>query len=210
MFNIYRYFAVVIVAVCTIASSAHAGLKIMLDGAPVGLKIFDSEKTLIAKFGLNNVCQDSVHIGEGEYEKCTTIYKNDSTKCLSIIWNDKELRTNFYDIRWGHEATKWAINNVITMGTSLLEIEKINGRPFILAGFGWDYGGTIYSYNGGNLDKSFMNPYRICLRLEPTTYKDITAEEESEVTGDREISSTNPIMRRLKLKVYDIIIFKGQ
>ncbi len=34
---------------------------------------------------------------------------------------------------------------------SLAEIEALNGRPFKLYGFGFDYGGTTLDWNGGAL-----------------------------------------------------------
>lgn len=39
----------------------------------------------------------------------------------------------------------------IRVGTSLKDLERLNGGPFIFSGFGWDYGGNVYDWLGGKL-----------------------------------------------------------
>ena len=39
----------------------------------------------------------------------------------------------------------------MTLGTRLGRLTQLNGRPFTLSGFGWDYAGTVISWNGGRL-----------------------------------------------------------
>ena len=34
------------------------------------------------------------------------------------------------------------------------EVERINGTPFQIYGFGWDYGGLVNSWNGGKLPET--------------------------------------------------------
>lgn len=40
----------------------------------------------------------------------------------------------------------------IRVGTSLEELVRQNGGPFIFSGFGWDYGGNVYDWLGGKLE----------------------------------------------------------
>lgn len=41
---------------------------------------------------------------------------------------------------------------LIRVGTSLKQLERLNGNPFIFYGFGWDFGGNIYDWQGGDLE----------------------------------------------------------
>ena len=43
------------------------------------------------------------------------------------------------------------------MGSSLKELLAINGQKITFAGFGWDYGGYIQSYNNGTLENSAVH-----------------------------------------------------
>ncbi len=49
--------------------------------------------------------------------------------------------------------SQWRTTHGIRRGMTLAEIEALNGRPFKLYGFGFDYGGTTLDWNGGSLDK---------------------------------------------------------
>jgi hypothetical protein len=40
-------------------------------------------------------------------------------------------------------ACEWKAAHGITLGTSLVQLERLNRHPFTLAGFGWDYGGRV-------------------------------------------------------------------
>jgi len=84
----------------------------------------------------------------------------------------------------------------------LKEIERINGKVFDLAGFGWDYSGTIYDFNGGKLD--YLKKNGLFLRLSPKIESSQTPDY-SKTLGDRNFQSSNPSMQKLNPTVYQII-----
>ena len=47
------------------------------------------------------------------------------------------------------------------------EVEKINGKPFKIAGFEWDYGGYVSNWTGGSLGSAFLAPGQLAVRLAP-------------------------------------------
>lgn len=52
----------------------------------------------------------------------------------------------------------------IRIGTSLRDLNRLNGRPFDFSGFGWDYGGSPIDFRGGALEghgfrMGFQNVY---------------------------------------------------
>ena len=87
------------------------------------------------------------------------------------------------------------------MKTSLKDLERRNGRPFKLMGFGWDYSGTVSSWDGGNLAVLTKGPGRLILRLMPDE-AGINSEEYRTVLGEGEFLSSHPAMQKLNPVVY--------
>jgi hypothetical protein len=89
-----------------------------------------------------------------------------------------------------------------------MELERINGRPFVLTGFSYDYEGTVVSWEGGRLEKQFGKSGRVILRLSHN-YKPVqglSAEELNSVDGDRYFSSKNRVMQKIDPTVYQIVV----
>jgi hypothetical protein len=78
----------------------------------------------------------------------------------------------------------------------------MNGRPFKLAGFGWDYSGVVIDWSGGNLDSSLAG---IKLYLDPgnSAYESPIY---AQVLGDRDYSSALAPMQQLSPRVYQIFV----
>ena len=94
----------------------------------------------------------------------------------------------------------------ISLGTSLKELEHLNGRPFRLAGFAWDYSGTVLSWDKGSLAEEFDGGNgRLLLRLDPRSDSDVPQAEQSQVMGDGDFSSDHPVMQKLNPRVYQVI-----
>ncbi len=87
----------------------------------------------------------------------------------------------------------WKFENGLKVGMSLPEVEKINGKPFKVSGFDWDYGGFA-NFEGGKLE------YGVSVRFYPT------AETVSEkLSGDVQISSTDKALLAAKPVVQERI-----
>jgi hypothetical protein len=86
----------------------------------------------------------------------------------------------------------------------------LNGAPFTLSGFGFNYGGNVISWDGGKLAKLDCGG-RLVLTLDgersgPARYAvPMTSEEVHAVRGDRAISSSTPAMRKLNPAVVGIL-----
>lgn len=93
------------------------------------------------------------------------------------------------------------------MGTSLKELEEINGKSFVLAGFEWDYSGAVFSWENGKLAKLFGNKgERGALRLSPKDFDKVPRKDSDAVAGDGEFSSKNEAMQRINPRVYFIYL----
>lgn len=87
----------------------------------------------------------------------------------------------------------WKFECGLKEGMSIEEVEKINGKPFKVNGFDWDYGGFA-NFEGGKLATG------VSVRFYPT------AETVSEnLSGDIEIDSTNKALRAAKPVVQERI-----
>jgi len=186
--------------------SSHDLWRIYANREGGAITLQTSEADLVRLYGRENVEDGDVYIGEGYSEPGTILFRHDPERRLEIIWKDHDERRFPRQIRTPlHESRRsvWKTSFGITIGTALLELERINRRPFILTGFGWDYGGTTISWRGGRLEPEFAGKNRVLLRLEPEG--DVITKEMRAVMGDRNFSSGHPAMQKLNPTVYQIL-----
>jgi len=166
-----------------------------------------TETELRVLFGEENVQPSDVDVGEGRTEHGTVIYPDEPARKMEILWKDAEEKRFPKRLIWTGDRTEWKTAEGISLGTTLKELERVNGKPFSFFGFGWDYGGTIRSWQGGKLKEQFYRHGRIILRLEgPQDDQAVTQEEEGSIRGNRELTSENPIVRKFNPKIYQMIM----
>ncbi len=113
-------------------------------------------------------------------------------KEIEILFNPEGDEKEIWDIRILGKG--WNFENGLKLGLGLEAVEKINGKPFNLQGFGWDYGGYA-QFEGGKLADT------VSIRFEPgqQNYDD-------SLSGDRLIPSTNKKLRAIKPKIDTISV----
>lgn len=112
----------------------------------------DDESALVRRYGRANVVRDSLPGPEGESFEGTVLFPHDPKRTLYVYWDDSLPFQRATDLRTGDEATAWVVWPGVTVGTTLAEVERLNGRPFTLNGFGFDYGGLVLDWQRGRLD----------------------------------------------------------
>jgi len=181
---------------------------IIVPGRNVGpLRPGTSETELRKLFGAAQVKSDKVYIGEGFVCEGAVLFPNDTRRTADIVWIDVMHRARPLHVMISSKKTLWRTSEGVTLGTSLKELERLNGRPFKFLGFGWDYSGTVVSWEGGKLEtfKSAQeHGYRLILRLSPDPSAETTTSESDRISGDRELLSSDPLIQRLNPKVYDL------
>lgn len=169
----------------------------------------DTEATLRARYGAGNITSGRIHLGEGETVPGTILFPNDSSRRLTVTWDDTVARTRPTRVTVGSRRTRWAVVPGVSTGTSLSGLELLNGRPFKLFGFGWDYAGTVSSWERGRLDSLWRggpeNKVLVWLRLSPDS-AGYASSHSREVAGDRIFASSLPAMRALNPRVYALFI----
>jgi hypothetical protein len=184
---------------------------ISVDGGSGAITAATTETDLQRMYGLENVKNGEIQIGEGEVESGTVVFPDDPLKRIELLWADPEKRvlksvylSGIHNSAYGDKSL-WRTTYGITLGTTLLELERINRKPFWLAGFDWDYSGTVLSWNNGVLEGVFGSEGRkkVFLRLGYST--DPAPPERLAVQGDHDFSSGHPAMQKINPHVYQIV-----
>jgi len=170
-----------------------------------------SEAQLIAELGPARVKRGKIYVGEGEYEECTWIDEEKPDEKIAIRWADQKahryprlvnLCEGFHPL-----ACRWRTAEGLGIGSPLHQVEAANGGPFELAGFAWDYSGTVTDWRSGRL-LQVWSPGRLWMRLEPGPGQ-WESPEYQKVTGDRYLRSELPPMHALNPRVYQIFVEFG-
>jgi len=94
----------------------------------------------------------------------------------------------------------WKTTLGVRLGTTLAELERINGGPFNFNGFGWDLGGIV-------LDQPRTKFAGGGLRVGVETTKRLSDGETRAVQGDKAVSSRTPVLRKMGVRVYLLEVY---
>ena len=151
---------------------------------------------------------DEIELAEGVLEPATHIAD------LAIVWSGKsaDAHPSRIFICRGRRRTscQWQTSDKITLGVRLDRLEQLNGRPFSISGFGFDYGGNVLSWNGGKLARLDCGP-RLVLTLDGDRGRDgrltldLTPDERHSITGDKPVASDTPAMRKVNPSVTEMV-----
>ena len=151
-----------------------------------------------------------IDIGEGFTEAGTIVFGSSSMDRMEVLWLEPEARRRPRRVtvrqpNTSRPASRWRTPGGLALGAHLQEVERQNRRPFRLAGFGWDYGGTVMAWAGGRFNTDQPSACRTRARF---TTGELVSEErqrwDRQVIGDREFSSGHPAMQALDPYVYEI------
>jgi hypothetical protein len=109
-----------------------------------------SHAGLVKAFGSAQVSEDDVFYG-GDTEKMTIVFPNEPQRTLLVSWRDKVKRRGLASVTI-RAPSRWKVSG-IGLGTSLSDLERINGGPFRLNPFEGDFGGDVIDWMGGRLPK---------------------------------------------------------
>lgn len=161
--------------------------------APFGPK--SSHTEVVAAFGKLEVAFEKVDGAEGEEIQATVVHPHDAARRLELTWADDKKRSGLLGVRFSEQAT-WIAPNGVKHGMSVAEVEKMNGRPFALSGFNWDYGGYVTDWKGGALDAALPGGCTVQVRFSiPDDLPDAVI---GKVSGDRTFTSSDKAVRAAK------------
>ena len=167
-----------------------------------------AERDVARAFGAANVERAAIDVGEAMTEPGTLVFAGDRTKRIEILWRDKTTyaRPSAVILRNG---STWRValagtpDAGVAIGATLAEVEAMNGKPFTIAGFGWDLGGFAGGWHGGRLDRP-VGGCSLALRFDPAT--NAPGEALDKVNGDVEFESSNAYIQATKPVVIEMIL----
>lgn len=176
-----------------------------------------THRSLVKTFGAGAVSVGEIALGEGETETGTLLFASDPKRRLEVRWRDQKKRTGLHAITVRvldnvvstPESHEWRVAGPGTtarlhLGQPLAEVEAMNGRPFKLTGFEWDYSGTATSWSGGRLAK-LPGGCNLLVRFEPAP--NLPEKVQNDVAGDKEFASNAAKMRAAKPVIYEIGLY---
>ncbi|MEM1393990.1 MAG: hypothetical protein AAGG00_11995 [Cyanobacteria bacterium P01_H01_bin.150] len=178
---------------------------LIIPGKRVGLITSNTTRAdLIKIYGESNLKDETILQAEGTVSVPATKVNSDTPATLTIFWKDESRNKILYIRGFGRQ---WKTPEGIGVGTSLSGLREILGE-FQLTGFGWDYGGLV------NLKGTKLSKYRgkLSLTLNPTdenVYGKYPKQYGS-VSGDIDLSSTNPNLEPLDVRVYQMTVNFGE
>ena len=185
-------------------AKAEAGETALTCGAPIAWDA--NEETLKAQFGAENIEYKDLGGPEGTEMFGTRVYGKDPKKTFDIVWSDEAKRANPAVINvnqvWSEDGETvtvpdWKSAEGIYLGMPIAELEKLNGKPFKLFGFGWDYGGSVISWEGGKLEPAADAKCGVSVVLSDTAMDGTPGE----LQGDTEVMSDDKNMPKAKAQV---------
>jgi hypothetical protein len=168
-----------------------------------------SAASLQRAFGSAEIRADSVPLGEteGDMLPATVFFPHDPRRTISIVWKDTVAKRGPRYVWLSHAPTEWRTPRGISVGTSLRELERLNGRPFHLAGFAFDQSGALASWNRGKLESLSSRSCRFGMNID--SLKPLTPAAQRlyrQVEGGGIFSSGHPAMQVLNPRVSRIVI----
>jgi hypothetical protein len=163
----------------------------------------DSSHTILAEtFETQNIAYTTVDGPGGSKLMATVIYPKDPKRRLEVLWNNDASRSDLSVISINGQST-WIAPKGLKLGMPIAALEKLNGKPFKLAGFDWDDGGSVRDWMGGAL-VTLPGGCAVGMKLapDPKTSGDIR----SRVAGDKDFLSSDPLIRATKPTIEEITI----
>lgn len=156
---------------------------------------------LAAEFGPKNVVfRDADEAGRKD--KATVLFDDDPTRRAVIFWRDQPAKANPAVIAVGAPST-WIGPGGIHNGLPLKEVEKLGGGAFKLTGFDGRNPGLASSFKG-----ALGAPAGGCalqVRFEAGIANPLP-EKFAAITGDKNVVSSNPLMRRARPQVSEWMV----
>lgn len=158
-----------------------------------------TRETVLAAYG-NLARVDSVYLYEGVQDEGVVLFPDEPRRTAYLYW-DKAMDTRrpaFIRILGDSTGTtEWKTTDGLTIGTPIAEVERLNGKPFMISGFGWDYGGMVTDWQGGKFNGA------LGLAFSPATDKpsaDRILGEGGHPSNDPDIRAAEPRIVRLDVR----------
>jgi hypothetical protein len=160
---------------------------------------------LAQAFGSQNITFADVEGDEGSTLKASVLFPKDPKRRLEVLWDDDVTRAGTRMIVIAGQST-WTAPKGLHLGLPLAALEKLNGKPFKLLGFGKDGMAAVSDWNGGSF-LTWSSDCKLGLRLKADAKA--PADARAAVPAEREFLSTDAAIRAVKPVVGEILLAYG-
>jgi hypothetical protein len=160
-----------------------------------------SHLKLAQVFGVQNITFTEVDGPQNTKLPATVLYPKDPKRHLEVLWNNQAARADTSLVVINGQST-WTGPKGLRLGLPIAALEKLNGKPFQLAGFDQDNAGTALDWQGGALEK-VPGGCKVGLRLAPDAK---ASDEARNAAAGKTLMSNDAIVRAVNPKVAEIII----
>jgi hypothetical protein len=155
-----------------------------------------SAQKLIEAFGKDNVVTGEVPGPEGSTVLATTIYGNDPTRRIEVGWWDED---NLSQLAYFTVPSADVSPQGVKTGMTVKEVEALNGGPFEMQGFWWDYGGYA-NFTGGKLGAADTG-CMVSVRFAPKDGEAPADLNVDAISGEVTVPSSEPLLEQLGVHV---------
>ncbi|MBU2706012.1 hypothetical protein KCM76_08455 [Zooshikella marina] len=175
---------------------------LIIPGQQVGsIKLNDSLSSVRKHIGKHNMLVEEIPLDEDTHLKHVTVYPENEEKQLVLQLDENErVEAIIIDRVTEDEVPCYHNKEGIVIGLTLRDIEKMNGKPFKLTGFDWDFQGTVSSWEDGHLENVMRG---LAVRLLPDA-----DDKYSEIVGEEIFMSSHPEMQQVNPTVNHIEVYK--
>lgn len=113
--------------------------------------------TLEGIYGKNNIRDEWICGAECMDTILVTKIFPDQTPEITVYWDDSAFHKKIVMLEVFRDGNPYHTVDGLKNGSTLNDLLKVNGKKITFAGFGWDYGGFVQSFNNGTLEKSPVN-----------------------------------------------------
>jgi hypothetical protein len=157
---------------------------------------------LAIKYDSRNITFGEVDGPDGSKIPGTILYPSDPRRRLEVLWANEASRSQTSVIAINGKS-QWIAPKGMKLGLPLAALEKANGKPFKISGFGKDGVAEITGWEDGALSK-LPGGCKMGMRL--TADAKASADARSAVAGDKELLSNDASVRAIKPTVMEILI----
>jgi hypothetical protein len=155
-----------------------------------------SEVDLREMYGSDRIVDSSIE-AEGDSYPATLVTIDENS--MLITWKDAAQRKGPQQVKI--QGSRWKTAEGVGFGTTLKELEALNGGPFSVSGCCWDGANLAFGFSPrGKLSRYESEEGRLLLRF--ATYSDPTGE----VAGDGEFTSAHPVLQAANPAVGEISV----
>jgi hypothetical protein len=152
-------------------------------------------------FGPQNLTFTEVDAAGNTKMQASVLYPKDPKRHLEVTWKNESSRANTSVIVINGQST-WTGPKGVHLGLPIAAVEKLNGKPFQLAGFDQDNAGAALDWQGGALEK-VPGGCNVSVRLVPDPKASADARKEA---GGATLMSNDAVVRAVKPTIAEILI----